>query len=139
MPDTGSASGDSSKPSEGTDYPLRRRNEPARDEEGLTDSTSLILKELRLLKKELASNRAEFDQRLNAITEEIRSASGLDTGSSARTATTRSIERTNAEAMGAQPEAGTPETGEMVIPLGVMEMMTSISKWRQKQFRNVSK
>jgi hypothetical protein len=64
MPDTGSASGDSSQPSEGRDYPLRRRNEPAPDEGGLTDSLSTILKELRLLKKEMASNKAEVDTRL---------------------------------------------------------------------------
>jgi hypothetical protein len=78
MPDTGSASGESSQPSEGRDYPMRRRNEPTPDEGGLTDSISLILKELRLMKKEIASNKTEFEEKLAMITQNIRSAADQD-------------------------------------------------------------
>ena len=51
---------------------MRRRNEPAPDEGGLTDSISLILKELRLMKKEMASNKTEFEEKLAMITQNIR-------------------------------------------------------------------
>jgi Retrotransposon gag protein/Zinc knuckle len=112
MPDTGSASGDSSQPSEGRAYPLRSRNEPTPDEGGLSDPLSVILKELRLLKKEMASNKAEFDKKLTEITQDIRSASDQDTVSSARTASKKTIERIDAGATEARPKAGTPETGE---------------------------
>ena len=72
---------------------MRRRNEPAPDEAGLTDSVSKIIKELRLMKKEMASNKAEFDKRLTEITQDIRSAADQDTVSSARTASKNDIER----------------------------------------------
>jgi Retrotransposon gag protein/Zinc knuckle len=112
MPDTGSASGESSQPSEGRDYPMRRRNEPAPDEGGLTDSISLILKELRLMKKEMASNKTEFEEKLAMITQNIRSAADQDTASSVKTASKQTIERMDGRAIDAQPKAGTPETGE---------------------------
>jgi hypothetical protein len=69
MPDIKLASGESSQPSEGRDYPMRRRNEPASYEGGLMDSISLILKELRLLKKVILSNKAEFKDRIAEITQ----------------------------------------------------------------------
>jgi hypothetical protein len=72
IPDTGSASGNSLQPSEGRDYPLRRRNEPAPNDGGSTDSLSMILKELRLLKKEIASNKAEVDKKMARIMHDIR-------------------------------------------------------------------
>jgi hypothetical protein len=75
---------------------MRRRNEPAPDEGGLTDSPSTILKELRFLKKEMASNKAEVDERLAVITQNIRSAADQDKASSARTASKETIERLNA-------------------------------------------
>jgi hypothetical protein len=78
MPDTGSASGESAKPAEGRDYPMRRNNEPASDEGGLTDSISMILKELRLMKKEMASKKTEFEEKLAMITQNIRSAADRD-------------------------------------------------------------
>jgi hypothetical protein len=111
MPDTGSASGESSQPSEGRDYPLRRRNKPAPDEAGLTDSISLILKELRLIKKEMVSNKTEFEEKLAMITQNIRSAADQDTASSVKTASKETVERIDGRAIEAQPTAGTPETG----------------------------
>ena len=118
---------------------MRRRNEPAPDEGGLTDSLSTILKELRLLKKEMASNKAEVEGKLAEITQNIRSAADQDTASSVKTASKETVERMDGRATEAQPKAGTPETGAMVVPLGVMETRTSISRWRQKRYRNVSK
>jgi hypothetical protein len=91
---------------------MRRRNEPAPDEGGLTDSISPILKELRLMKKEMASNETEFEQKLAVVTQNIRSAAGQDTASSVKTASKETVERTDGRATEAQPKAGTPETGE---------------------------
>jgi hypothetical protein len=45
----------------------------------LKDSLSTILKDLRLLKKEMAFNKAEVDERLAEITQDIRSATDQDT------------------------------------------------------------
>jgi hypothetical protein len=56
------------------------------------DSISLILKELRLMKKEMASNKAEFEEKLAEITHKIRSAADQDTASSARTASKETID-----------------------------------------------
>jgi hypothetical protein len=169
MPDTGSASGESSQPSEGIDYRMRRRNEPAPDEGGLTDSISMILKELRLKQKEMASNKTEFEEKLAMIKQIIRSTADQDTASSVKTASKETVERMDGRATEAQPKAGTPETGTpetgtpetgtpetgtpetgtpetgtpetggMVIPLGVTETRTFIFKWRQKRYMNVSK
>jgi hypothetical protein len=111
MPDTGSASGESSQPSEGRDYPMRRRNEPAPDEAGLTDSITLILKELRLMKKDMASNKTEFEEKLAMILQNIRSAADQDTASPVKTASKGTIERMDDGATEAQPKAGTPEIG----------------------------
>jgi hypothetical protein len=111
MPDTGSASGESSQPSEGRDYPMRRRNEPAPDEAGLTDSVSLILKELRLMKKEMACNKTKFEEKLAMITQNIRSAADQDTASSVKTASKETVERMDGRATEAQPKAGTLDTG----------------------------
>jgi hypothetical protein len=111
MPDTGSASGESSQPSEGRDYAMRRRIEPAPDEGGLTDSISLILKELRLMKNEMASNKTEFEEKLAMITQNIRSAADQDTAFSVKTASKETVERMDGRATEAQPKAGTPETG----------------------------
>jgi hypothetical protein len=61
MPDTGSESGETS---EGRAYPLRSRGEPVADESRMTDPLAAILKELRLVKKEMGANKAEFDQKL---------------------------------------------------------------------------
>jgi hypothetical protein len=111
MSDTGSASGDLSQPSEGRDYPMRRMNEPAPDEGGLKNSISMILKKLRLMKKEMVSNETKFEEKLAEIMQNIRSAYDQDTDSSARTASKDTIERMDARAIGAQKKAGTQETG----------------------------
>jgi hypothetical protein len=79
MPDTGAASGDISEPQEGRDYPMRGRNEPAPDKEGFTDSIFYDLRELRLMKKEMASNKTEFEEILAEITQNIRTAAAQDT------------------------------------------------------------
>jgi predicted mannosyl-3-phosphoglycerate phosphatase (HAD superfamily) len=87
----------------------------------------------------MVSKKAEVDERLDEITQNIRSVANHDKASSARTASKETIERMNGSATEAQPKARTPETKEMVITLGVMETTTFIFKWRQKPFRNVSK
>jgi hypothetical protein len=92
---------------------MRRRNEPVPDEGGLTDSISMILKELRLMKNEMASNKTEFEfeEKLAMITQNIRSAADQDTASSAKTAIKETVERMDGRATEAQPKARTPETG----------------------------
>jgi hypothetical protein len=92
---------------------MRRRNEPTPDEGGLTNSVTLILKELRLMKKEMASNKTEFEETLVMIKQNIRSAADQDTASSVKTACKETIERMDGRATEAQPKAGTPEEGEM--------------------------
>jgi hypothetical protein len=66
MPETGSASGEMS---EGRPYPLRSRGEPVADESRMADQLAAILKELRLMKNEMAANKAEFDQKLVDLTQ----------------------------------------------------------------------
>jgi hypothetical protein len=80
------------------------------DEGGLTDSLSTILKQLRLLEKEMASDKAEFDNRVAEITQNIPSAADQVTASFARTASKETIEFMNARATYAHPKEGTPET-----------------------------
>jgi hypothetical protein len=81
MPNTGSASGESS---EGRAYPLRSSGEPVADESRMTDRLAAILKELRLMKKYIAANKAEFDQNLVDVTQKIRASTESDTESTAR-------------------------------------------------------
>jgi hypothetical protein len=57
MTDTGSASGESS---EGRAYPLMSRGEPVADESMMTDTLAAILKELRIMKMEIAANKADL-------------------------------------------------------------------------------
>ena len=67
MPDTGSASGESS---EGRAYPLRSRGEPVADESRMTDPLAAILKELRIMKKVLIyekENKHCFSLKLSHI------------------------------------------------------------------------
>jgi hypothetical protein len=89
---------------------MRHRNEPAPDEGGLTDSISLILKELRLMKKEMAPNKTEFEEKLAMITQNIRSAADQDTASSVKTASKKTIERMDGRVTEAESKAGTPGT-----------------------------
>jgi hypothetical protein len=71
----------------------------------------MILNELRLMKKEMASNKAEFEEKLAMITQNIRSAADQDTASSVKTASKETVERMDGRVTEAQPKAGTPETG----------------------------
>jgi hypothetical protein len=75
MPETGSASGESS---EGRAYHLRSRGEPVADESRMTDPLTAILKERRLMKKEMAANKADFDQKLVDLTQKIRGSTESD-------------------------------------------------------------
>jgi hypothetical protein len=75
MPDTGSASGETS---EGRAYSLRSRGESVADESRMTDPLAAILNELRLMKKEIAANKAEFDQNLVDLTQAIRASTESD-------------------------------------------------------------
>jgi hypothetical protein len=59
MPDTRSASGETS---EGRAYPLRSREEPVAGDSRMADPLAAILKELCLMKKEMAANKVEFDK-----------------------------------------------------------------------------
>jgi hypothetical protein len=81
MPDTGSASGETS---EGRAYPLRSRGETVADESRMADPLADNLKELRLMKTEMAANKAEFDQKLVDLTQEIRASTESDTASTSR-------------------------------------------------------
>jgi hypothetical protein len=140
MPDAGSASGESSQPSEGRDYSMRRMNEPAPDEGGLTDSISMILKELRLMKKKTTSNKMEFEENLAMITQNIRLTADQGTASFAKTASKETVERMDGRATEAQPKEGTPETGRNGESPGgngeeefhfqmAVETILKVSKW----------
>jgi hypothetical protein len=50
----------------------------------MADPFAAILKELRLMKNEIAANKAEFDQKLVDPTQEIRASTEIDTASTAR-------------------------------------------------------
>jgi hypothetical protein len=54
------------------------------EESGVADPLAATLKELRLMKKEMAANKAEFDQKLVDLTHEIRASTESDTASTAR-------------------------------------------------------
>jgi septal ring-binding cell division protein DamX len=119
-------------------HPMRRRNEPAPDEGGLTDSISLILKELRLIKKEMASNKMEFEEKLAMITQNIRSAADQDTASSINTASEETVERIDGKATDAQPKAGTPDTGGNGDSPGGNEDEEFHFQMAAERYRNVS-
>jgi hypothetical protein len=115
MPDTGSASGESS---EGRAYPLRSGGEPVADESRITDPLAAILNELRLMKTELAANMAEFDQKLVDMTQEIRASTENDTASTARPHVAEAqqtiVQPTEGKMAGAavaQPVSEIPQTG----------------------------
>jgi hypothetical protein len=59
----------------------------------------------------MTSNKAEFEERLAVITQNIRSAADQDTDSSAKTASNETVELRDGKATEAQPKAGAPETG----------------------------
>jgi hypothetical protein len=54
------------------------------DESRMTDPSAAFLKELRLMKKKMAANKAEIDQKLVDLTQEIRASTQSDTASTAR-------------------------------------------------------
>ena len=115
MPDTGSASGESS---EGRAYPLRSRGEPVADESRMTDPLAAILKELRIMKKEMAANKAEFDQKLVDLTQEIRASTESESASTARPRDAEAqqtiVQPTGSAIAGAavaQPVVEIPQTG----------------------------
>jgi hypothetical protein len=126
MPDTGSASGETS---EGRAYPLRSRGEPVADESRMADPLAAILKELRLMKKEMAANKADFDQKLVDLTQEIGASTESGTVSTARPhvaeAQQNIVQPTDATMAGAavaQPVAEMPQRVEVVITPAVMEV-----------------
>ena len=147
MPDTGSASGESS---EGRAYPLRSRGEPVADESRMTDPLAAILKELRIMKKEMAANKAEFDQKLVELTQEIRASTESESTSTARPhdaeaqqPNVHQVAGTIAGAAVAQPVAEMPQTGgsgespggnggngsEAPIPKCQRNCYEAVSKW----------
>jgi hypothetical protein len=77
-----------------------------------------ILKELRLMKREMADNKAEFDQKMVHLTQEIRASTESDTASTARPhiaeaqqTIVQPTEVTMAGAAVAQPVDEMPQTG----------------------------
>jgi Retrotransposon gag protein len=88
------------------------------DETRMSDPLAAILKELRLMKNEMAANKAEFDQKLVDLTQEIRASTESDTASTARPHVSEAqqtilqpTEDTMAGAAVAQPVAEMPQTG----------------------------
>jgi hypothetical protein len=143
MPDTGSASGETS---EGRAYPLRSRGEPVADESRMTDPLAAILKELRLMKKEMAANKAEFDQKLVDLTQEIRASTESDTASTARPhiaeaqqTIAQPTDVTMAGAAVAQPVAEMPQTGRSGDYPGGNGGNAPIPKCQRRRFKAVTK
>ena len=135
MPDTGSASGESS---EGRAYSLRNRGEPVADEPRMTDPLAAILKELRLMKKEMAANKAEFDQKLVDLTQEIRASTESDSASTARQTTVQPTEGPISYAAVAQPVAEMPRTSGSGESPAVVEVTPFIPKYQRKWSKAVS-
>jgi hypothetical protein len=84
----------------------------------MTDPLAAILKELRLMKNQMAANKAEFDQNLVDLTQEIRASTASDTASTAiphvaeaQQTIVQPTEGTLAGAAVAQPVAEMPPTG----------------------------
>jgi hypothetical protein len=115
MPNTGSASGESS---EGRAYPLRSMGEPVAEESRMTGPLFAILKELRIITKEMEANKAEVDQKLVDLMQEFRASTKSDTASTARPhvaeAQQSAVKPTEGIIAGtsvAQPVAEMPQTG----------------------------
>jgi hypothetical protein len=51
----------------------------------------MILKELRLIKKEMTSNKTEFEEKVAIITQNIRSTAGQDTASTVKAASKETV------------------------------------------------
>jgi hypothetical protein len=88
------------------------------DECRMTDPLAAILKELRLLKKEMAANKLEFDQKLVELTQEIRASTESDSASTAKPHVAESpktiVQPTEGKISGAavdQPVAEMPRMG----------------------------
>jgi hypothetical protein len=88
------------------------------DDSRSADPLATILKELLLMKKEMAANKAEFDQKLVDLTQEIRAFTEIDTASTARPhiaeaqqTIVQPTEVTMAGAAVAQPVAEMSQTG----------------------------
>jgi hypothetical protein len=84
----------------------------------MADPLAAILKELCLMKYEMAANKAEFDQKLVDLMQEIRASTESDTASTARPLTMEAqqtiVQPTEAKmavAAVAQPVAEMPQTG----------------------------
>jgi hypothetical protein len=139
----GSASGESS---ESRAYPLRSRGETVADKSRMADPLVAILKELRLMKHEMAANKAEFDHNLVDLTQEIRASTECDTASIARphvTEAQRTIlqptEGTMAGAAAAQPVAEMPQTGGSGDSPGGNGGNVPIPKCQRTRFKAVTK
>jgi ABC-type Na+ efflux pump permease subunit len=59
----------------------------------------------------MASNKTEFEKKLDVITQNIRSAADKDTATSATTASKETVGRMDGRATDTQPKASSPETG----------------------------
>jgi hypothetical protein len=81
------------------------------DESRMKDPLAAILKELRLVKREMTPNKSEFDQKLVDLTQEIRASTESDTASTARQTIVQPTEGIMAGAAVAQPVAEIPQTG----------------------------
>jgi hypothetical protein len=105
-----------------------------------------ILKELRLMKKEMVAAKAEFNKKLVYLTQEIRSSTESYTDSiavphiaEAQQTILQPKEAKIAVAAGAHPVAEMPQTGGGGESMDVMEFTPLIPKCQRKRFKVVSK
>jgi hypothetical protein len=132
--------------SQGRTYLLRSRAEPIADESRMADPLATIFKELRLMKNENAANKAEFDQKLVDLTQEIRASTESDTASTARPHIAEAqhtivqlTEVTMAGAAVAQPVAEMPRTGGSGDSPGGNGGNVPIPKCQRRRFKAVTK
>jgi hypothetical protein len=116
------------------------------DESRMADLLAAILKKLRLMKKEMAANKAEFDQKLVHLTQEIRASTESDTASTvtphvseAQQTSVQPTEATMAGAAVAQPVSEMPQTGGSGDASAVMEVTSPIPKFQRRRFKAVKK
>jgi hypothetical protein len=112
----------------------------------MADPLAAILKELRLMKKEIAANKAEFDQKLVDLTQEIRASTEIDTASTVRPHNAEAQqtivqpkEGTMAGAAVAQPVVEMPQMGGSGDSPAVMEVTPPIPKCQRRRLKAVTK
>jgi hypothetical protein len=120
--------------------------EPVADESRMAEPLVAILKELRLIKNEMAANKDEFDQKMVDLTQEIRASTESHTASTARPhiaeaqqTIVQPAEGKMAGAAVAQPVAEMPQTGGSGNSPGGNGGDCYIPKCQRKRFKAVSR